>query len=92
MFKKLRGIIIKLLIIVILVLTIVLIAVLKKDPEVAEAMTRGFSRGYIQVASFITNLVPFVSFTEIIVLTIAILSIVFIVLMIRDFINATSIL
>ena len=87
MFKKLRGIIIKLLIIVILVLTIVLIAVLKKDPEVAEAMTRGFSRGYIQVASFITNLVPFVSFTEIIVLTIAILSIVFIVLMIRDFIK-----
>lgn len=87
MLKKLRGIIIKSAVIVILVLTIVLIAVLKKNQEVAEAMTRGFSRGYIQVASFISGLIPFVSLTELVVIIIAIVSIILIVLLIRDLIK-----
>ena len=85
--KKFLSIIIKTLVIIVLVLTIVLIAVLKKNPDVAEAMTRGFSRGYIRVASFITGLVPFVSFTELVVLIIAIVSIVLIVLIIRDLVK-----
>lgn len=87
MLKKLRGIIIKSAVIVILVLTIVLIAVFKKNPEVAEAVTRGFSRGYIQVASFISGLIPFVSLTELVVITIAIVSIILIVLLIRDLVK-----
>ena len=87
MLKKLRGIIIKSAVIVILVLTIVLIAVLKKNPEAAEAMTRGFSRGYIQVTSFISGLIPFVSLTELVVIIIAIVSIVLVVLVIRDLVK-----
>ncbi len=87
MLKKLRGIIIKSAVIVILVLTIVLIAVLKKNPAVAEAMTRGFSRGYIQVASFISGLIPFVSLTELVVIIIAIVSIILIILVIRDLVK-----
>ena len=85
--KRFLSIIIKTLVIIVLVLTIVLIAVLKKNPEVAEAMTRGFSRGYIQVASFISGLIPFVSLTELVVIIIAIVSIVLIVLVIRDLVK-----
>ena len=78
--KRFLSIIIKALVIIVLVLTIVLIAVIKKNPEVAEAMARGFSRGYIQVASFISGLIPFVSLTELVVIAIAIVSIILIVL------------
>jgi len=85
--KKFLAIIIKTLVIIVLVLTIVLIAVIKKNPDVAEAMTRGFSRGYIQVASSISGLIPFVSLTELVVLTIVIVSIVLVVLAIRNFLK-----
>ncbi len=85
--KRFLSIIIKALVIIVLVLTIVLIAVIKKNPEAAEAMTRGFSRGYIQVASFISGLIPFVSLTELVVIAIAIVSIILIVLVIRDLVK-----
>lgn len=85
--KKFRALIIKLLIIVIMVLTIVLIAVLKKNPDTAEAMTRGFSRGYIRVASIISGLIPFMSLTELLAIIYVITFIVLIVLAIRDFIK-----
>ena len=85
--KRFLSIIIKALVIIVLVLTIVLIAVIKKNPEAAEAMTRGFSRGYIQVTSFISGLIPFVSLTELVVITIVIVSIVLIVLVIRDLVK-----
>jgi len=85
--KRFLSIIIKALVIIALVLTIVLIAVIKRNPEAAEAMTRGFSRGYIQVASFISGLIPFVSLTELVVIAIAIVSIILIVLVIRDLVK-----
>ena len=87
MFKKLRAIIFKTLVIAILVLAIVLIAVLKKDPEVAEAMTRGFSRGYVQVASTISGVVPFLSFMELMAAIFFIVIVLLIVLIIRDLIK-----
>ena len=87
MFRKLRAIIFKSLVIVILVLAIVLIAVLKKNPEVAEAMTRGFSRGYVQVASSISGAVPFLSFMELMAVIFFIVIVLLLVLIIRDLIK-----
>ena len=79
--KRFLSIIIKALVIIVLVLTIVLIAVIKKNPEAAEAMTRGFSRGYIQVTSFISGLIPFVSLTELVVITIVIVIIIVLIIL-----------
>ena len=87
MFKKLRAIIFKSLVIVILVLAIVLIAVLKKNPDTAEAMTRGFSRGYIQVASTISGVVPFLSFMELMAVIFFIVIVALLVLIIRDLVK-----
>ena len=62
--KKYLSLIIRAAILTFLVILLIVLSILKNNPEVCEAMTRGYSRGVNYVASVLTGFIPF-SLTEI---------------------------
>lgn len=73
--------------IVILVALIVTWALLKNNQDIAEKITTTVARGYGQGVSFVSNLVPFLSFTEVFFVFIIFLIILLVILTIVDFIK-----
>ena len=61
--KKYLSIIIRGAILAVLIILLIVLSIIKNNPEVCEAMTRGFSRGYGSFMSAITSWIPF-SLTE----------------------------
>ena len=85
--KKFKALLIKaVVIILILVIFIVLIA-LKNNKEIAEAMTRGPARWYGFIASKISGLVPFISFTELLFVALFCIAVLLLVLFIIDLVK-----
>ena len=71
LMKKFLPLIIRGAILLTLVILLIVLSILKNDPEVCEAMTRGFARVYGLVNSKITSIIPF-SLTELMFVTLAI--------------------
>ena len=70
----------------VLAIFIVLI-ILKKNPDIAEAMTRGPARWYGFVVSKITGLMPFISFTELLFVFLFFLAVLLLVLFIINLVK-----
>ena len=81
---KLFAIIRRLIAIAFFVGVIVLFAILKKNPDVAEAITRTISRYYCKGAVFVSGLAPHVSLTEIMFVIVIIVALVLVVCAIVD--------
>lgn len=77
-FKKHLKLFIKLIVISFLLTLIVLFLVLKTNKDICEWWTRNFVQGYLNVFGHLTKYIPF-SLTEIVMLGVIILSIVFLV-------------
>ena len=69
---KIWAIIRKAIYLAIMIGILIVLAVLKKNTNIAEGMTRTAMRGYGQAAATVSSLVPFLSLTEVVVLAIAI--------------------
>ena len=83
-FKKWVPLIVKGSIVLTLVILFVVLLVLKANPEIAEGFTRTVARWYGAVASFISNIFPFISLTELLFVALATLIIIFIVFSIKN--------
>lgn len=71
----------------ILIVFIIVWAVLKNNPDIAEGVTRGIVRTTGQGSAFLSGLIPFLSLTEVFFLLIISLIILLVVLAIRDFLH-----
>ena len=80
MIKKLSAIIRKCIYIVILTIFLIVMAVLKKNPDICEGMMRGLARWYGKGASFLSGLIPFLSLTELTFVSLFLLLVLLIVL------------
>ena len=85
--KKYLSILIRFLIILTLIFIIVLIAVLKINSDIAEVFTRTVARAYGKAASFVSGLIPFMSLTELLFVSLFALAILLIVFCIIDFVK-----
>lgn len=85
--KSIWGIIRKAIYIVALIIIIIVLQLLKQNTTIAETMTRTIMRGYGQAASYISSLVPFLSFTEVLFLFLILLGVLFLVLAILDLVK-----
>jgi len=81
---KIWAIIRKAIYLAVLIGILIVLAILKKNTDIAEGMTRTVLRGYAQGAAFVSSLVPFISLTEVVVIAIIIVCIVLLVLGIID--------
>ena len=81
---KIGAIIRKAIYLALLVGILIVLGLLKKNVDIAEGMTRTAMRGYGQGVSTVTSLVPFLSFTEIVVLATAIACLILLILAIVD--------
>ena len=82
--KKLIG---KGIAVVCIVITLVVLTVLKNNPDIAEAMTRGPARWYGFVISKVTGLVTFISFTELLFVGLFSIGVLLLVLFIIDLVK-----
>ena len=82
---KIWAIIRKVIYLSLLIGILIVLAVLKRNPDVAEGMTRTAMRGYGRAAATVSSLVPFLSFTELVVVALAIACLVLLILAIIDF-------
>ena len=85
--KKFKALIGKGIAIILILAVFIVLMMLKKNPDIAEAMTRGPARWYGFVISKVTNLVPFVSFTELLFVFLFFLAVLLIVLTIIDLVK-----
>ena len=85
--KKYLPLFIKFGIVVALVTTLVILMLLKSNPDIAEAMSRGPARVYGIVASAVSETVTFISFTEILFLFLFLLGVLLIVLFIVNLVK-----
>ena len=85
--KRIRGIIVKSVYIVLLVVILILLSVAKNNVDFAESMTRGVVRWYGKGASFISNLVPFLSLTEVLFVSLVLIGILLLVLAIINLVK-----
>ena len=85
--KKFKALIGKAIALILIGVTLIVLVVLKNNPDIAEAMTRGPARWYGLVISRATYLVPFISFTELLFVFLFFLAVLFLVLMIIDFVK-----
>ena len=85
--KKFKHLIIKGIIIVFIVAILIVLSVLKNNPDIAEAMTRGPARVYGSIVSRITGLVTFVSFTELLFVALFCIGVLLLVLFIINLVK-----
>ena len=85
--KKLKSLIGKAIALTLIGVTLIVLAVLKNNPDIAESMTRGPARWYGLVVSKVTGVIPFVSFTELLFVFLFFLAVLLLVLMIVDFVK-----
>ena len=85
--KKFKALIGKAIAIVLIAAVLIVLAVLKKNPDVAEGMTRGPARWYGFAVSKVTGLIPFVSFTELLFVFLFFLAVLLLVLAIIDLVK-----
>ena len=85
--KKIKALIGKAIAIVLIAAVLIVLAVLKKNQDIAEAMTRGPARWYGFAMSKVTGLVPFVSFTELLFVFLFFLAVLLLVLAIIDLVK-----
>ena len=85
--RKFRKLIIKGIIIVFIVAILIVLSVLKNNPDIAEAMTRGPARFYGNVVSKITGLVTFVSFTELLFVALFCIGVLLLVLFVINLVK-----
>ena len=83
--KKYLSLIIKYCVIASLIIFLVTWGLLKNNPDIAEGATRTVVRGYARVASFLSALIPFMSLTELFVVSTAAVLIFLLVLAIINF-------
>ena len=84
---KIGSIIRKVIAIALLVAVIVVLAVLKKNQEVAEVMSRTTMRWYTKGASTFSSWVPFMSLSEVIIVLLVIVCVVLLVLTIANLVK-----
>ena len=85
--KKFGSLIGKCIAIVLIVVVFIVLIVLKNNPDIAEAMTRGPARWYGFVVSKVTGLIPFISFTELLFVFLFFLAVLLLVLAIVNFVK-----
>ena len=76
--KKYKTLIIEIAILILLVIMLVVCILLKQNPEIAEAWTRGFGNFYATIFSRVFSWIPF-SFTEVSIVALVVFSIIFLV-------------
>lgn len=82
---KIGAIIRKAIYLALMIGILIVLAVLKNNVDIAEAMSRTAMRGYGNAISKVSSFIPFLSLTEIVVLGIAIACLVLLILAIIDF-------
>ena len=85
--RKFLAVIIKSLLLLLLIVLIVVMALLKTQSNVAEAFTRSAARGYGKAASAVSGVIPFLSLTELLFVSLFVLAVLLLVLAIRDFVK-----
>ena len=85
--KKFKSLIGKGIAIILILAVFVSLVILKKNPDIAEAMTRGPVRWYGSVVSKITGLISFVSFTELLFVFLAFLAVLLLVLFVINLVK-----
>ena len=85
--KKLLPLFIKFGIVVALVVTLLILMALKNDPNIAEAMTQGPVRVYAIAASSISEVVTFISFTELLFVFLFLIGVLLIVLFVINLVK-----
>ena len=85
--RKFLSIISKTLIMILLIVVIVVVAIIKKNTDASEAMTRTVVRGYGQVASWLSGLIPFISLTELLFVILFISAVLLIIFAIKNFLK-----
>ena len=85
--KALKKLIGKAIAITLVLAIFIVLIVLKKNPDIAEAMTRGPARWYGFVVSKITGLMPFISFTELLFVFLFFLAVLLLVLFIINLVK-----
>ena len=86
--QKFKKLIIKGIIIACLALTLLVLSLLKNNPDIAEAMTRGPARVYGSIISKITGLVTFVSFTELLFVSLFCVGLLLFILFVIEMLKA----
>ena len=81
---KIWAIIRKAIYLAVLIIILIVLAILKNNPNIAEGMSKTAMRGYGQAAAVFSSIIPFLSLTEIVVLAIAIPCLVLLILAIID--------
>ena len=85
--KRFRPLIIEAVVILLLVITLIVLVILKSNPEIAEAMTRGPARIYGFIAGAVSSAIPFVSLTELLFINLFLLTILLIGLFIFNLVK-----
>lgn len=85
--KALKKLIGKAIAITLVLAIFIVLIILKKNPDIAEAMTRGPARWYGFVVSKITGLMPFISFTELLFVFLFFLAVLLLVLFIINLVK-----
>ena len=85
--KKFKALIGKGIAIVLIAVTLIVLAVLKNNPDIAEAMTRGPARWYGFIVSKATYLFPFISVTELLFVFLFFLGVLLLVFAIIDLVK-----
>ena len=85
--KKFKALIVKGIVIIVILAIFLVLIVLKNNPDVAEAMTRGPARWYGFVVSKVTGLASFISFTELLFVGLFCLGVLLLVLFIINLVK-----
>ena len=85
--RKFLSIISKTLIMILLIVVIVVVAIIKNNTGASEAMTRTVARGYGQVTSWLSGLIPFVSLTELLFVILFITAVLLVIFAIKNFLK-----
>ena len=85
--KALKKLIGKAIAITLVLAIFIVLIILKKNPDIAETMTRGPARWYGFVVSKVTGLMPFISFTELLFVFLFFLAVLLLVLFIINLVK-----